>query len=55
MATQHAIKPGASLTQKEMQNIADELFLCETPNSTPGGKPTFMNFDKSEMDKMFGR
>ncbi len=55
MAIQHAVKSGIALTQKEMQNIAEELFLSEMPSSTPSGKPTFMNFDKSDMDKMFGR
>ncbi len=55
MAIQHAVKSGVSLSQKEMQNISEELFLCETPNSTPDGRPTFMNFDKDEMDKLFGR
>ena len=55
MAIQNAIKPGNSLTQNEMQRLTEELFLCEVPNSTPSGRPTFMNFEKTELDKMFGR
>ena len=55
MALQNAIKAGASLTQKEMLGLISDLFACETSNSTPNGKPTFMTFQKEELDKMFGR
>ncbi|MEO6556351.1 MAG: DNA mismatch repair endonuclease MutL [Ferruginibacter sp.] len=55
LALQHAVKGGASLSQKEMHSLIDELFACETPNSTPNGKPTYMTFKKEELDKMFGR
>ena len=55
MAIQNAVKPGTLLTQNEMQRLSEELFLCEVPNSTPSGRPTFLNFEKNELDKMFGR
>jgi DNA mismatch repair protein MutL len=55
MALQNSIKAGIALTQKEMQGLINDLFACETSNTTPNGKPTFMNFQKEEMDKMFGR
>ncbi|MEP7164885.1 MAG: DNA mismatch repair endonuclease MutL [Ferruginibacter sp.] len=55
MALQQSLKAGTILTQKEMQVLTNELFACETPNSTPNGKPTYMAFKKDEMDKMFGR
>ncbi len=55
MALQQSLKAGTILTQKEMQVLVNELFSCETPNSTPNGKPTYMTFKKDEMDKMFGR
>ena len=55
MALQNAIKAGASLTQKEMHGLISDLFDCEISNSTPNGKPTFMTFQKEELDKMFGR
>jgi DNA mismatch repair protein MutL len=55
MALQNSIKAGIALTQKEMQGLVNDLFACETSNTTPNGKPTFMNFQKEEMDKMFGR
>ncbi|RYD73033.1 MAG: DNA mismatch repair protein MutL, partial [Sphingobacteriales bacterium] len=55
MALQQSIRSGTSLTQKEMQTLLNELFVCTIPNSTPNGKPTYMSFKKEELDKMFGR
>ena len=55
MSLQNSIKAGIVLTQKEMQGLVNDLFACETANTTPNGKPTFMTFQKEEMDKMFGR
>jgi DNA mismatch repair protein MutL len=55
MAMQNAIKPGTTLSEKEMMSLVNDLFACETANATPNGKPTFMRFDKEEMDKMFGK
>ena len=55
MSVQHAIKNGTSLSQKEMQQLVQDLLSCKNPASTPSGKPTFLSFDKSEMDRMFGR
>ncbi len=55
MAIQNAIKTGTTLTQKEMQGLVQDLLACEISNATPTGRPTYMNFDKGEIDKMFGR
>ena len=55
MAWQQSIKPGTPLSQKEMKALTDDLFDCETPNSTPNGKPAYFEFKKDELDKMFGR
>lgn len=55
MAIQNAIKTGTSLTQKEMQGLIQDLFSCEIANATPTGKPTYMDFDRREIDRMFGR
>ena len=55
LAWQQAIKAGTSLTQKEMKVLAEDLFACNTPNITPNGKPTYTQFKKIELDKMFGR
>ena len=55
LALQQAIKAGTSLTEKEMKVLVDDLFNCSTPNSTANGKPTYLEFKKDELDKLFGR
>ncbi len=55
MACQQSVKSGITLSQKEMKALADDLFNCETPNSTANGKPVYLEFKKDELDKMFGR
>jgi len=55
LAMQHAVKEGKVLSQKEMQTLVTSLFVCEVPNVTANGKPTYMSFKKDELDKMFGR
>lgn len=55
LAWQQAIKADTSLTQKEMKTLTEELFNCASPNITPNGKPTYSEFKKTELDKMFGR
>ncbi len=55
LALQQSIKAGTSLTEKEMKVLVEELFNCSVPNSTANGKPTYLEFKKEELDKMFGR
>jgi len=55
LAWQQSVKAGTVLTQKEMQSLIEELFTCATPNTTPNGKPTYTEFNKNELDKIFGR
>lgn len=55
MAWQNAVKPGQALAQKEMKTLVDDLFNCEVPNTTPNGKPCYLEFKKDELNKMFGR
>jgi DNA mismatch repair protein MutL len=38
-----------------MKVLIDELFNCSIPNSTANGKPTYLEFKKEELDKLFGR
>ncbi len=53
LATQYAIKPGTPLTEKEMRKLAEELFACTQPNSTPAGHPTYVEFRKEYLEKLF--
>ena len=55
LALQQSIKTGTALTDKEMKVLIEGLFTCATPNITPNGKPTYLEFKKEELDKMFGR
>ncbi len=55
LALQQSIKAGTSLTEKEMKTLVEDLFNCAVPNSTANGKPTYLEFKKDELDKLFGR
>lgn len=55
LALQQSIKAGTALTEKEMKALVDDLFNCAVPNATANGKPTYLEFKKDELDKMFGR
>jgi DNA mismatch repair protein MutL len=55
VAVQQAIKGGTSLTEKEMAGLISDLFACTQSNTTPSGRPTYVEFGKESLDKMFGR
>lgn len=55
VAWQQAIKPGVSLSEKEIQHLIHDLFQCQQPNISPAGKPTYLEFKKEQLEKMFGR
>ena len=53
MALSSSIKKGTKLTKEEMKVLVDELFACENPYTSPGGKKCFINFEISDLDKQF--
>jgi DNA mismatch repair protein MutL len=55
LSWQHAIKPGMALTEKEMKSLAEDLFACDQPNTTPNGKPTYFEFKKEYLDSLFSK
>lgn len=55
LAVQHAIKPGTSLTQKEMRQLAADLLNCAQPNITVAGSPTFIEFNMNYLASLFSR
>ena len=55
LARQGSIKAGTLLTEKEMRTLIDELFACAQHNVTPGGDPTYIEFKKDYVEKLFGR
>jgi DNA mismatch repair protein MutL len=55
VAWQQAIKAGTFLTEREMQNLVSDLFQCQQPNMSPTGRPTYLEFKKDQLEKMFGK
>ena len=55
LAWQRAIKPGRILNQNEMAALVEELFNCDQPNISPTGKPTYLEFKRDQLEKLFGR
>ena len=55
IARQQAIKSGKVLSQKEMMILAEGLFDCQTPNVTPNGNPTYLEFKGDYLERMFGK
>lgn len=53
MAKKLAIKPGKNLSEQEIDNLIDELFACETPFSSPNGKPVLINLTLEELAQKF--
>ena len=55
VAWQQAVKTGVALNEKELQSLVAELFQCRQPNISPSGKPTYLEFKKDQLEKMFAR
>lgn len=55
LARQQSKKTGQSLTQKEMKALIGELFNCQSPNVSPAGSPTYLEFTLEAIERMFGR
>ena len=55
LARQEAVKPGTVLSEREMRSLVDGLFACTQHNITPGGDPTYIEFKKDYVAKLFGR
>ena len=55
LALQQSVKAGTSLGQKEMQSLVEELFQCSQPNMTANGSPTYIEFKKDYLEKLFTR
>jgi DNA mismatch repair protein MutL len=55
MARQQAVRPGTPLDAKEMRALVDGLFAATQHNITPGGDPTYIEFKKDYVEKLFGK
>ncbi|MBC8035541.1 MAG: DNA mismatch repair endonuclease MutL [Chitinophagaceae bacterium] len=55
MASQRAIPPGKSLSQQEMKALIEDLFNCSVPNVTITGNPTYIEFRKDYLGRLFNK
>ena len=53
MAKSLAVKTGTNLTEKEQENLVNNLFACKDPNVSPFQKPTFITIRVEDIDKRF--
>ena len=53
MARSLAVKTGTYLTEKEQENLVNNLFACKEPNVSPFLKPTFITMRVEDLDKKF--
>lgn len=48
-----SIKTGAQLSEKEQENLVNDLFSCKEPSVSPFGKATFKTLTLNEIDNFF--
>lgn len=53
LAKVSAIKTGTTLNPQEMRKLVDELFACQMPYVSLGGKPVVVNLNLEDIDKSF--
>ena len=54
MARNAAIPQGQVLSNVEMENIVNSLFLCKNPNVTPDGKTILCILKQTEIEHLLG-
>ncbi len=53
LAWQQSIKSGRPMGEKEMKSLLEQLFLCQTPQTTPSGRPTFITYTLENIESWF--
>ncbi len=54
-ACKSAVKAGDKLEKEEMRNLLEELLLCQNPSICPHGRPTYIVFPFSDLERRFKR
>ncbi len=54
-ACKAAVKGGGRLSEKEAQQLLDDLMQCEDPYHCPHGRPTILSFGQKDIEKRFRR
>ena len=55
MACHSAVRARQSLSVKEGEALLEQLDACENPSNCPHGRPTWIRWSKSELEKLFRR
>lgn len=55
LACKMSIKANMSITLEEMEELIQDLVMCDNPYNCPHGRPTIITFTKYELEKMFKR
>ena len=54
LAVEGSYRRSDSLTEQAVEQLAKDLLACETPHTSPFGKPTFSEVSWSEWERRFG-
>lgn len=55
LAHSSCIKKGKELALEEIEHLVAELFSCEEPSYSPGGRPCFITYTLKDLQKKFGK
>ena len=55
LACKMSVKGNTRITMDAMNQIIDDLVLCDNPYNCPHGRPTIISFTKYELERMFKR
>ena len=55
MAKQQSIKSGTGMDEREMAKLVNDLFVCNTPNISPSGSPTFIEYKGNYLEQLFNK
>lgn len=55
MACKASIKANMRLSYEEQASLLNELFTCQNPYTCPHGRPTIIQFNRYQLEKMFKR
>ncbi len=55
LACKMSIKANTNISLLEMENLINDLRKCDNPYHCPHGRPTMINYPKTELEKLFKR
>lgn len=55
MAKQQSIKSGTGMDEREMMKLVNDLFTCNTPNISPSGAPTYIEYKGNYLEQLFNK